>query len=92
MRGTKSTGREIVTETLHRVRVLAATGSHLTIEIDGLEISAPWEQLSPRLAKASAEARRVLEVSPAGYGIRWPLIDEDLSVEGIIRDFGSSRR
>nr|WP_253276482.1 DUF2442 domain-containing protein [Synechococcus sp. PCC 6312] len=25
------------------------------------------------------------QVSPAGYGIHWPLIDEDLSINGLLR-------
>ena len=25
------------------------------------------------------------EISPSGYGIHWPLIDEHLSVEGLLR-------
>jgi hypothetical protein len=24
------------------------------------------------------------EISPSGYGIRWPLIDEDLSIDGLL--------
>ena len=44
----------------------------------------PWEKCSPRLANASAEQRSRFEVSPSGYGIHWPLIDEDLSVKGLV--------
>jgi hypothetical protein len=31
--------------------------------------------------------RQIFSVSPSGYGIHWPLIDEDLAIEQIIRDF-----
>ncbi|WP_297692242.1 DUF2442 domain-containing protein [Phenylobacterium sp.] len=43
-----------------------------------------------RLAAAAPEAPRVWEPAAAGLGIHWPLIDEDLSVEGLLRsgDFG----
>ena len=30
------------------------------------------------------EERNNFEVSPSGYGIHWPLIDEDLSIDGLI--------
>jgi hypothetical protein len=40
--------------------------------------------ISKRLAEASIEEREKYEISPAGYGIHWPLIDEDLSVDGLI--------
>mgnify|MGYP006293266545 CR=1 FL=1 len=32
-------------------------------------------------------ARETIEVSPAGYGLHWPLVDEDLSIDGILRNF-----
>ncbi|RYX81481.1 DUF2442 domain-containing protein, partial [bacterium] len=31
--------------------------------------------------------REMYRISSSGYGIHWPLIDEDLSVNGILRDF-----
>ncbi len=31
--------------------------------------------------------RAMYRISPSGYGIHWPLIDEDLSINGILRDF-----
>ena len=51
---------------------------------DGRRISVPlgWY---PRLKAASPEDRAVWEPCAAGYGIHWPNIDEDLSVEGLLR-------
>ena len=46
----------------------------------------PWERCSERLASATDLERSTAELSPGGYGIHWPLIDEDLSVPGLIRD------
>jgi hypothetical protein len=39
----------------------------------------------PRLKAASPEDRAAWEACAAGYGIHWPNIDEDLSVEGLLR-------
>ncbi len=39
----------------------------------------------PRLLHASQEDRDHWEVAGAGFGIHWPAIDEDLSVEGLLR-------
>ncbi len=39
---------------------------------------------SERLANASQEQRERFEISPSGYGIHWPDIDEDLSIDGLI--------
>ena len=56
---------------------------------DGRTISAPLAWF-PRLAKADAEARHVWEPSATGLGIHWPLIDEDLSIDGLLRGGGSN--
>jgi len=37
------------------------------------------------LQKATTEQRQYFEISASGYGIHWPLIDEDLSVDGLVR-------
>ena len=54
---------------------------------DGREISAPLDWF-PRLKSASAANRSLWEPSAAGHGIHWPKIDEDLSVEGLLRVTG----
>ncbi|MGA2589252.1 MAG: DUF2442 domain-containing protein [Bryobacteraceae bacterium] len=50
----------------------------MTTEAGSVSIS--WENCSDRLARASAAERSQAELSPSGYGIHWPLIDEDLAV------------
>ncbi|MCA9409227.1 MAG: DUF2442 domain-containing protein [Candidatus Omnitrophica bacterium] len=42
-------------------------------------------KISPRLLRANQEERNNFEISPSGYGIRWPLIDEDLSIDGLLK-------
>jgi len=66
--------------------VLVATDSatlHLTV--DGQTYHLRWEECSPRLANATAAQRAHFEVSPAGYGIHWPEIDEDLAITPLIQ-------
>ena len=41
-------------------------------------------EISLALRKASVEERNMYEISPSGYGIHWPLIDEDLSIDGLL--------
>ena len=50
---------------------------------DGRVISVPlvW---SWRLCDATGEQRRRFEIIGEGTGIRWPEIDEDISVEGML--------
>jgi len=52
--------------------------------MDGRTISVPLAWY-PRLLHASAEQRANWEKCGGGYGIHWPLIDEDLSTEGLLR-------
>lgn len=43
-----------------------------------------------RLREASDAQLLNYELSPAGWGIHWPDMDEDLSVAGLVRDFGAN--
>jgi hypothetical protein len=56
----------------------------LILRADGHEYRVAISVVSPRLLRASSEARRFYRVSPSGYGIHWPEADEDLSVDGLI--------
>lgn len=42
------------------------------------------KDLSQRLAKASSAERAAFEIPPCGYSIRRPLIDADLSIDGLL--------
>ena len=73
------------TEIDPRVAAVEVSDERLEVTLrDGRRVSAPLSWF-PRLANASAEARRVWEPCAAGLGIHWPLIDEDLSVAGLLR-------
>ena len=49
------------------------------------EVQIPWEDCSTRLAKATKKQRAAAELSPGGYGVHWPELDEDLSISGLLR-------
>ncbi|MDP2040326.1 MAG: DUF2442 domain-containing protein [Algoriphagus sp.] len=40
--------------------------------------------VSSKLLDASEGERNLYRISPSGYGIHWPLIDEDLSIEKLL--------
>jgi len=50
---------------------------------DGRRVSAPLAWF-PRLQTATPAERAVWEICAGGYGIHWPKIDEDLSVDGLL--------
>jgi uncharacterized protein DUF2442 len=73
------------------VAALGFVGDRLEITLrDHRTVSAALARF-PRLAAAEPEARRIWEPCAAGLGIHWTLIDEDLSVAGLLRsDRGAS--
>lgn len=76
-----------MTETKHQVTIVSVDADGLTLRIDGKTVSADWGELSARLSEAPQAARESIVISPTGYGLHWPLVDEDLSIDGILRDF-----
>ncbi len=66
---------------------IQTTAEELVIILSDKEVRIPWEKCSPILAAASGQQRCMAELSPSGYGIHWPTIDEDLSVSGLIQKF-----
>jgi len=50
----------------------------------GRSVSVPLEWY-PRLADASPEERTRWEFTGPGLGVHWPELDEDISVEGLLR-------
>jgi Protein of unknown function (DUF2442) len=54
-------------------------------------VTIPWRICSAKLATASETARMQAELSPGGYGVHWPLLDEDLSVQGLLKNWESSQ-
>ena len=52
--------------------------------VDGKRVEKELKELSSRLAAASEEDLKKFEVSPSGYGIHWPTLDEDISIDGLL--------
>lgn len=52
--------------------------------VDGRRLAVPLAWF-PRLAKATASQLQNYELMGDGEGIHWPDLDEDLSVEGLLK-------
>lgn len=65
-------------------KAIRTTDRELVIVLPDGEARIPWDRCSHRLAGATVEQRSKAILSPGGYGIHWPLLDEDLSVEGLL--------
>ena len=71
----------------HKIETIRFNQDFIILNIDGNELTIPLDKLSGRLKSATEIERTMYKISPSGYGIHWPLIDEDLSIDGILRDF-----
>ena len=65
---------------------IETTGDALILVLADRQVRIPWERCSEKLASATEGQRSTAELSPGGYGIHWPLLDEDLSISGLVRD------
>ena len=68
----------------HNVTNISITKDLLSLEIDGKLVKSPLNQLSSILANTDESTLSIYEVSPSGYGIHWPLLDEDISIDGLL--------
>ncbi len=69
---------------VHTIENLRFSGDTLSLIIDSVELKFNIKKISRSLLKATSEERSKFEISPSGYGIHWPLIDEDLSIDGLL--------
>ncbi len=69
---------------IHEVEWLTVADQCLTIKVDGQELRFPLAAISKKLVHASELERSQYRVMASGYGIHWPLLDEDLSIDGLL--------
>jgi hypothetical protein len=69
---------------IHNVENLRFIDDWLMLNIDGHEHRFLLAEISQKLATASEMERNYYRVMASGYGIHWPLLDEDLSIDGLL--------
>ncbi len=57
----------------------------IVLVVDNQTIRVRLADISDKLAKATNKERMDFKISPSGYGIHWVKLDEDLSVNGLLR-------
>ena len=68
----------------YRVEQVHLEKGVLYLTVDGNSTQYQVKDVSLLLAAATEKEQNEFEVSPSGYGIHWPLIDEDLSIDGLL--------
>ena len=70
--------------TIPKAEDVSVTSDTLTVELsDGRTISVPLGWF-PRLSHATSKERKTWLLVGKGEGVHWPLIDEDVGVEGLL--------
>jgi len=57
--------------------------------VDNSQVNVTLNEVSQKLLNATDDLRKDYIISPSGTGIHWPKLDEDLSVRGLISQFGN---
>ena len=69
----------------HNIQSINFNEKEMELEIDGKTLKVALGNVSKKLLNASEIERNFYKVSASGYGIHWPLIDEDISVEALMK-------
>ena len=76
--------KEKIMHKIHNVSIEEITKEEMKLLIDGKIHKFALQSISKRLFNATQSERENFKISPSGYGITWPLIDEDISIDGLL--------
>lgn len=71
--------------TSHKIQEITFEKDMISLKVDGKLIRILLDKISLKLKSANEMQRNFYKISPSGYGIHWPLIDEDLSINAMIK-------
>ena len=69
----------------HKIKNIKFIDDRFSVVIDGNNYSFDIKSISNKLLNATQSVRNNYRISPSGYGINWPLLDEDISIDGLIK-------
>lgn len=72
----------------HKIQDITFDQNSIQLQIDNKQVKIILDKISSKLKAANDVQRNFYTVSPSGYGIHWPLIDEDLSVDSLLKIAG----
>lgn len=58
---------------------------YLILLVENQLIKLKLADISNKLANATDRERNSYKITPSGYGIHWNLLDEDLSINGLLK-------
>ena len=69
----------------HIIENIRFSENQMSLKVDRQDYTWDLRTVSERLAKARDFELEKFQISPSGYGIHWPLLDEDLSIDGLLK-------
>lgn len=69
----------------HTVKNIRFEEKTLFLNIDGTDYMFPLKIISEKLYKATDDELNNFIISPSGYRIHWPILDEDISIDGLLK-------
>jgi hypothetical protein len=69
----------------HDIKDVKVVNNKLILLIDKKIYEFDIDRISDKLKSAKEHERNNFTISSSGYGIHWPLIDEDISIDGLLR-------
>ena len=80
-----------IDEDYHLVKSIEFIGSEMVLRVDSKQYRFKLQDISYKLLNASKKEREAYRIICSGYGINWPLIDEDLSIDGLIKTYSKNK-
>lgn len=72
-------------EKVYNISELRFEKNHLILVINNQTIKFELARISEKLSKATDQQKNDYKISPSGYGIHWRQLDEDLSINGLLK-------
>jgi hypothetical protein len=77
-------------EKAYNISDIRFENDYLILKVDNQFIKLKLSDISEKLVKATDLERNDFKISPSGYGIHWRLLDEDLSINGLLKRTNTS--
>jgi hypothetical protein len=71
--------------TTHKIGGITFDSNFMYLHASGKLFKISIDTVSSKLKAANEMQRNLYKISPSGYGIHWPLIDEDLSIDLLLK-------
>ncbi len=70
---------------IHKVSLIKTDSIYLYLMVDSQAYRILWANCSAKLKAAGQRERDYIDLSPSGYGLHWPLLDEDLAITPLLK-------